>query len=226
MQHPWTERQEVLEHFMLGFEGTMPPGDLVRMLRHGLAGVAIYSRIIVTWLVCVCSLTPSGKPAGQPVLIGIDQEGGTRFALKEPFTQWPSPTELGRLGDAGAVEKVARAIARELLAAGCNLDFAPMLDLHSNAASPVTHDRSFDRDAAVVATLGAAFARGLAAGGVLACAKHFPGHGDTDVDPHLDLPRFSGTLERLTTQELVPFTAAVHAGVPTVMTRAHSAARD
>ena len=109
-------------------------------------------------------------------------------------------------------------MARELRAAGVNLDFAPMLDLATNPASPVTSGRSFGADPQEVARMGVAFLRGLAAEGILACAKHFPGHGDAAVDPHIDLPRFDGTPERLTQQELVPFAAAIAAGVPLVMT--------
>ena len=152
------------------------------------------------------------------MLIGIDQEGGTRFALREPFTAWPSAAELGRIGDPALTEQVARAMAVELRAVGCNLNFAPMLDLHVNQDSPVTTDRSFGGDPHRVAKMGVAFDRGLRAGRVLSCAKHFPGHGDAAVDPHLDLPVFMGTMERLESMELVPFAAAVAAGVPLVMT--------
>jgi beta-N-acetylhexosaminidase len=109
-------------------------------------------------------------------------------------------------------------MARELRAVGCNLNFAPMLDLHVNSESPVTRDRSFGRDPNLVAKMGVAFDRGLRSGGVLSCAKHFPGHGDATIDPHLDLPVFAGTMERLETEELVPFSAAVAAGMPLVMT--------
>ena len=87
-----------------------------------------------------------------------------------------------------------------------------------NPESPVTKDRSFGSDPNLVARMGAAFDRGLRSGGVLSCAKHFPGHGDAAVDPHLDLPVFAGTMERLESAELVPFAAAVAAGVPMVMT--------
>jgi beta-N-acetylhexosaminidase len=156
--------------------------------------------------------------AGRPVLIGIDQEGGSRFALREPFTAWPSAAELGRLGDVETVERVARAMATELRAVGCNVNFAPMLDLHVNPESPVTRDRSFGSDPNLVARMGAAFDRGLRSRGVLSCTKHFPGHGDAAVDPHLDLPVFAGTMERLESAELVPFAAAVASGVPMVMT--------
>jgi beta-N-acetylhexosaminidase len=211
-------RDSVLARFMLGFEGNSLPGELVAYLERGLAGVVIYKRNFTT-VEGLCKLTSEiRKAAGRPVLIGIDQEGGTRFALSGPFTAWPSAAELGRLGDADAVEQVARAMAMELRAVGCNLNFAPMLDLHVNSESPVTKDRSFGPDPGHVAQMGNAFHRGLRSGGVLSCAKHFPGHGDAVVDPHLDLPVFGGTMERLESAELVPFARAVSAGVPLVMT--------
>jgi beta-N-acetylhexosaminidase len=101
---------------------------------------------------------------------------------------------------------------------GCNLDFAPMLDLHIQPGSPVTTGRSFGSDPQRVARMGEAFARGLDAGGALACGKHFPGHGDTQVDPHEDLPVFRGSAERLRRMELAPFVVAVAAGIPLLMT--------
>ena len=219
MQPDDTKRHEALQRFLVGFEGTTLPGELAAMLAGGLAGVAIYPRNFRN-LDELLALTSSIRRSagGQPVLIGIDQEGGTKFSLGAPFTHWPSPTELGRLGNASLVDRVARALARELRAAGVNLDFAPMLDLATNPDSPVTRGRSFGSDPHEVARLGVAFSHGLAAEGILACAKHFPGHGDAAVDPHLDLPRFDGTRERLVQQELVPFSAAIDAGVPLVMT--------
>lgn len=208
----------VLTRFMLGFDGVTLPHELTDYLQSGLAGVALYARNFqsvehlreLTAAIC--------RAAAGPVLIGMDQEGGTRFALKAPFTAWPSAAELGRLGDLSLVEKVAHAMALELRAAGCNLNFAPMLDLDTNPQSPVTKNRSFSADPLKVAALGAAFHRGLRAGGVLSCAKHFPGHGDTTVDPHLDLPVFTGSMKRLDAFELVPFSRAVAAGMPLVMT--------
>jgi beta-N-acetylhexosaminidase len=203
---------------MLGFDGVSLPAELAGYLERGLAGVVLYERNFDT-VVRLNELTAEiRRAAGRPVLIGIDQEGGTRFALQEPFTAWPSAAELGRVGDIALVEQVARAMASELRAAGCNLNFAPMLDLNVNPESPVTKDRSFGADPKLVAKMGVAFNRGLRAGRVLSCAKHFPGHGDTLVDPHHDLPVFAGTMGRLESAELVPFAAAVAAGVPLIMT--------
>lgn len=210
--------RSVLQRFLLGFEGTSPPKDLGALLRGGLAGVAVFRR---NWtaLEGLRALTKQiQEAAGRPVIIGMDQEGGKKFALPEPFTQWPSAADLGLLNDAAAVEQVARAMARELRAVGCNLNFAPMLDLHINPQSPVTQERSFGADPQRVGPLGAAFLRGLASEGVLGCAKHFPGHGDAAVDPHEDLPVFHGDMALLEQRELVPFAAAIAAGAPMVMT--------
>jgi beta-N-acetylhexosaminidase len=208
----------VARKFLVGFEGTSLPSQVRQWLAEGLAGVAIYPRNFknAEGLAKLCAEIKSASHG--LVLIGIDQEGGTRFSLPEPFTQWPSPADLGRLADANAVEEIARAIGAELSAAGCNLDFAPMLDLHVNSASPVTQVRSFGADPDLVGRLGAAFLRGLGKAGVLGCAKHFPGHGDAQVDPHEDLPIFHGSAERLAKADLVPFAAAIAASVPTIMT--------
>jgi beta-N-acetylhexosaminidase len=210
--------KEVLGRLVVGFEGTTVSDDLAAMLEFGLAGVAIFPRNYRTIEELVALTANIRRAAPKPVLIGMDQEGGTRFALGAPFTFWPSAAELGSTGDAALVERIAKAVGRELRAAGANLDFAPMLDLHIQAESPVTRERSFGPDPELVARLGRAFARGLRAGGVLACAKHFPGHGDTRTDPHLDLPTFSGTLQRLQAAELVPFAAAIAQSVPLIMT--------
>jgi beta-N-acetylhexosaminidase len=211
-------RDSVLARFMLGFQGDSLPAALAGYLAQGLAGVVLYPRNYSS-VAHLRKLTAEiRRAAGRPVLIGIDQEGGTRFALREPFTAWPSAAELGRVGNLKQVEEIARAMAVEIRAAGCNLNFAPMLDLHINAESPVTKDRSFGADPHQVARMCVSFDQGLRAGGVLSCAKHFPGHGDATVDPHLDLPVFKGTTARLESTELVPFAAEVAAGVPMIMT--------
>src|SRR6266853_846291 len=217
-QRQTQSRDSVLARFMLGFDGYSLPAELAGYLERGLAGVVLYKRNFDN-VARLRELTMEiRRAASRPVLIGIDQEGGTRFALQEPFTAWPSAADLGLAGDVGLVEQVARAMAVELRATGCNLNFAPMLDLHVNPDSPVTKDRSFGADPQLVAKMGVSFDQGLRAGRVLSCAKHFPGHGDTLVDPHLDLPVFAGTMERLESAELVPFAAAVAAGAPLIMT--------
>jgi beta-N-acetylhexosaminidase len=211
------KKYPVARRFLVGFQGTSLPAQLREWLSEKLTGVALYPRNF-NGAEQLSNLSAEVRSlAGGPILIGIDQEGGTRFSLPEPFTQWPSPSELGNLGDANAVKHVARAIGHELAAAGINLDFAPMLDLHVNASSPVTQVRSFGSDPHLVGNMGAAFLRGLGEAGVLGCAKHFPGHGDANVDPHEDLPVYHGDADRLAQSDLVPFAAAIAAGAPTIM---------
>jgi beta-N-acetylhexosaminidase len=212
------KKYPIARRFLVGFQGTALPGQIREWLGEKLAGVALYSRNFKSAEELSALSAEIRSLARGPVLIGIDQEGGTRFSLPEPFTQWPSPSELGNLGDANAVKHVARAIGHELAAAGINLDFAPMLDLHVNASSPVTQVRSFGSDPHLVGRMGASFLSGLDSAGVLGCAKHFPGHGDANVDPHEDLPVYHGDADRLAQADLVPFAAAIAAGAPTIMT--------
>lgn len=212
--------RSVLQHFLLAFDGTRVPTALRTLLRDGLAGVAIYQRNWKTIedLRALCDEIRDAAGSDR-VLIGIDQEGGTKFSLPEQFTQWPSPAELGRLENAEAVEQIGQAMAGELRDAGVNLNFAPMLDVHVNPGSPVTSVRSFGSDPELVGRMGAAFIRGLwHQGRVLACAKHFPGHGDVGVDPHDELPVSEASAELLDERDLPPFEAAIRASVPAIMT--------
>jgi beta-N-acetylhexosaminidase len=155
---------------------------------------------------------------GLPLWVGVDQEGGRVARLKTPFTTWPPMAVLGRSGDAGLAERFAAALAAELRAVGITLDYAPVLDIHTNPKNPIIGDRAFAADADMVARLGAAVVRGLQANGVAACGKHFPGHGDTSVDSHLDLPVVEHPPDRIRRVECVPFREAVKAGVAFMMT--------
>ncbi|HEV8383730.1 MAG TPA: beta-N-acetylhexosaminidase [Candidatus Acidoferrales bacterium] len=206
------------ERFLVGFEGTSLPDELRAMLAKGLAGVVLYRR---NWesIEGLRALTQEIRAAaGRPLLIGMDAEPGGAFALPEPFTPWPTAAKLGALNDPMLVQRVAHAIGTELRSVGVNLDFSPMLDLHAHADSPVTKDRSFGANPARVGAMGAAFIRGLRDAGVMACAKHYPGHGDALLDPHQHLPVFRGTERRLETMEFVPFDAAIQEGVQLIMT--------
>jgi beta-N-acetylhexosaminidase len=125
---------------------------------------------------------------------------------------------LGRSGDVRLAERFARALATELKAAGITLDYAPVLDVLTNAKNPVIGDRALADKAEEVGRLGAAIIRTLQSEGVAACGKHFPGHGDTTVDSHLELPLVEHPPDRLRAVEFVPFRAAVQADVATMMT--------
>src|SRR6187455_1156100 len=153
-----------------------------------------------------------------PLWVSVDQEGGRVARLKAPFTEWPPMAVLGRRGDEGLARRFAAALAAELRAVGITLDYAPVLDIHTNPNNPVIGDRAFSDDAAMVARLGAAIIDELQRQGVAACGKHFPGHGDTSVDSHLELPLVEHPPDRIRRVECVPFREAVRAEVAFMMT--------
>ena len=161
----------------------------------------------------------------RPLLIAIDQEGGRVQRMREPWTVWPPIRRLGELGSEDLTRRMAQSIAAELKACGIALDFAPVVDVDTNPQNPVIGDRSFGRDPERVGNLAVAFIEGMQGGGVAACAKHFPGHGDTDKDSHLDLPIVEHSLSRLNDVELLPFKRAIAAKVATIMT-AHIMVRE
>src|SRR6059036_3402962 len=125
---------------------------------------------------------------------------------------------LGRSGDSRLTERFARALASELKSVGITLDYAPVLDIHTNPKNPVIGDRALAEKAEEAARLGSAIVRTLQAEGIAACGKHFPGHGDTSTDSHLELPLVEHPPDRLRQVEFIPFKAAVDAGVATIMT--------
>ena len=151
-------------------------------------------------------------------LISIDQEGGRVARLREPFTEMPPAAVVGASGDPRLARRIGEAIGRELSSVGIDIDFVPVLDVHSNPDNPVIGDRAFASDPDTVARFGVAMMRGLHAGGVISCGKHFPGHGDTATDSHFELPVVKRSLSGLTRIELAPFRAAIAAGIPMLMT--------
>ena len=203
-----------------GFEGTSVTAELRELLREVQPlGVILFARNIES-LEQICELNRELKALrpGEPLLCTVDQEGGRVARIGKPATVWPSLRALGRLGDADLVQAIGRAIAVELRALNFDINYAPVLDVDINPQNPVIGDRSFSADPRLVARLGAAFIAGLQAEGVGGCGKHFPGHGDTDKDSHLELPYVEHELQRLREVEWPPFRAAIAAGVGAIMT--------
>lgn len=155
--------------------------------------------------------------AGVPLFVSIDQEGGKVVRIKDGVTPLPSHMAIGATGSAALAERVGGIVGAELAVLGINMNAAPVMDVNNNPHNPVIGTRSFGENAHAVAELGTAFMRGMQAAGVLAIAKHFPGHGDTDVDSHLALPTIAHARARLDEVELVPFRAAIAAGVNAIM---------
>jgi beta-N-acetylhexosaminidase len=152
------------------------------------------------------------------LLLAIDHEGGRVHRLPQPFTKFAPALKLTRLGDPGLIREVARAQAAELRAAGFDINFAPVLDVHTNPDNPIIGDRAFGTTPEEVVHFALPYLQGMAEGGVLGCGKHFPGHGDTSVDSHFELPSIEHDADRLRSLELVPFARAIAQGVPMIMT--------
>jgi len=204
--------------FTVGFHGTVPSPELEELLGRGVGGVILFGRNVEA-PEQVLELTRRIKElAGRPVLVGIDQEGGRVRRLRSGFTDVPAMRALGAIAEPGLAFEVGRLFGRELAAVGIDLDFAPVVDVDTNPKNPVIGDRALSSDARVVAELGRALVEGLQSERVAACAKHFPGHGDTEQDSHATLPRLVHGLERLESVELVPFESVVAGGVASIMT--------
>jgi beta-N-acetylhexosaminidase len=185
----------------------------------GLVGIILFGRNIeAPEQVAELSHDVQALATDLPLWVSVDQEGGRVARLKKPFTAWPPMATLGRSGDVALAGRFATALAAELRAVGITLDYAPVLDIHTNPKNPVIGDRALAEDAEAVGRLGAAIVRGLQEGGVAACGKHFPGHGDTSVDSHLDLPLVEHPPDRIRRVECVPFVEAIRAEVAFIMT--------
>jgi beta-N-acetylhexosaminidase len=196
-----------------GFAGSSLPPAFARALGAGGRGGAILFRRNVgsgdpLEVAALTRAIRAASPPGEPALIAIDQEGGRVARLDAPLLRVPAMRTVASWGDPALAERIARAVARELAALGISLVLAPVLDVNTCADNPVIGDRAFGDDAATCARFGTAWIRGLQSAGVLACGKHFPGHGDTTSDSHLELPVAQQPRSRLDAVELVPFRAA------------------
>ena len=204
--------------------GSLPGTTLTPELRSlakefSLGGVILFARNIeAPEQVAELSTDVQQLASEVPLWVSVDQEGGRVARLKKPFTEWPPMAVLGRSGDTALAGRFAAALAAELRAVGITLDYAPVLDIHTNPKNPIIGDRALAEDADGVARLGATIVRGLQDHGVAACGKHFPGHGDTSVDSHLELPVVEHPPDRIRRVECVPFREAIRAEVAFIMT--------
>ena len=203
-----------------GFVGTTVPAWLDAALRNGLAGVVYFSHNIDPDVPGqVAALSAAIREANPSAVVGVDEEGGnvTRLQSRDGSTI-PGAAVLGALDDAAVTEAAGRAIGRLCRAAGVNLAIAPVADVNTNPLNPVIGVRAFGATTDLVSKHTAAAVAGIQSVGVGACAKHFPGHGYTVVDSHMDVARVDLTLAQLRRDHLPPFQAAVDAGVAAVMT--------
>jgi len=218
-----TLEQKVGQLFVIGFEGDQVNDHARALIRRHHAGNIVLFRRNFTTRERIKALN-AGLQAllmehnGAPGWIGVDQEGGMVSRLTEPYSAIPGAMACG----AGATERemhlMGAMVGAELLDAGLNMNYAPVLDVNNNPRNPVIGVRSFGDDAQRVAALGTALFQGLCSAGAMPVGKHFPGHGDTEADSHLTLPVVPHTRERVDAVELLPFRAAVRAGIPALMT--------
>ena len=215
-----TLREKIAQMFLVGCQGESLSHDEQLIFAEYRFGGFILFRTNCgepTQILALChSLWESADEI--PPFIAIDQEGGKVHRLPEPFTHFPAAARIGAERNTDLAYRLGRATAEELKLVGINLNFAPVLDVNSNPTNPIIGDRAFSADPNEVAEIGSAWTRGLRAGGIIPCGKHFPGHGDTERDSHLELPTVTKSWEELKSVELQPFAHACRNQIESLMT--------
>lgn len=219
----WTLREKIGQMVMCGFDGMVPTDGIRELIREYRVGGIIYFRRNVGRPEEIAGLSAelrrlAAEVSDVPLWIAVDQEGGMVARIDRGVALMPGNMAIGATRDVGLAYETAHVSALELRQMGINVNLAPCLDVNNNPANPVIGVRSFGERPELVAELGAAAVSGYQDAGVVACAKHFPGHGDTAADSHLELPLIPHDRERLDAVELMPFRAAIEAGVDAIMT--------
>jgi beta-N-acetylhexosaminidase len=211
-------RRLALRTLLAAFPGHTAPQWALTLLDDGLAGHTLFGRNIGD-ADQLAGLTATLRDRRPDVLLAVDEEGGdvTRLAHRTG-SPYPGNAALGAVDDVDVTRAVYAAIGAELATAGVNLNFAPTVDVNTADDNPIIGTRSFGADPELVTRHGTAAVAGLRATGVAACAKHFPGHGATVSDSHLELPTVDAPIGVLRERDLPPFVAAVAAGTPALMT--------
>jgi beta-N-acetylhexosaminidase len=204
----------------IGFVGTSLPTEARDLIRLGVRNCILFARNIETPQQ-LAGLTCDIKavPGVDPLMMSVDQEGGRVLRMREPFTLIPAMRQVGQAGREDLALEIGKVVAREVRAVNFDMNLAPVCDVDTNPGNPVISSRSFGQTPELVAQLASALVRGIQSQGVAACAKHFPGHGDTNKDSHHELPTLpTHDMARMIDVELPPFEAAIKAGVAGVMT--------
>ena len=181
----------------------LTPADIKRLQHPLVGGVILFARNFES-SAQLKALTASIHAVRQPpLLIAVDHEGGRVQRFKKPFTHFPEPAELGEINSPKLAFMVAEVMAKELKAVGVNLNFHPLCDIHTRPSNPVIGRRAFSSDDETVSKMASAMVRGFVANRLISCVKHFPGHGDTTVDSHVDLPKMNASWENLAKRGVV-----------------------
>ena len=216
--------EEIGQLFMCGMPGTVLDEETERLIRdYNPGGIILFARNIEgpvqVATLCRDLQEAALKHHGAPLFLGVDQEGGRVARLREPFTSFPGNAAIG--ADEHPVEKAiefGRVTAMEMKLVGLNMDLAPVVDVRRGEIEKHLDGRSFGEDPEKVALLGRSVIQSLQNNGIMAVAKHFPGLGRADLDPHFHLPRIGIDSRELMSVNIPPFRAAIEAGVTGVMT--------
>ncbi len=215
-----TLREKVGQMFLVGCQGeVLTHEERLLFAEYQFSGVILFKRNCAepAQLLALCrSLWESALAI--PPFIAIDQEGGSVHRLPAPFTHFPAAARIGEKGNIELALRLGRAVAEELKLVGINLNFAPVLDVNSNPANPIIGARAFGATPKQAIEIGSAWTQGLRDGGVIPCGKHFPGHGDTEKDSHLELPTVKKSIDELKAVELPPFAHACRDRIAALMT--------
>ena len=217
-------KTKIGQHLIIGLKGAELTDDETKFIvQHNIGGIILFDRNVESpdqlRQLCLDLQNLRHKlPDKHPFFISIDMEGGRVARLKAPFTRWPDAAKIGALDSTSVAFKFSNMMAEELRSVGINLDYAPCVDVLTNPLNTVIGDRSLGSDPNVVAKLASALVRGYIKGGVLPCAKHFPGHGGTLVDSHDDLPVEDISMKELDAAALIPFKKTFRARLDFVMT--------
>ena len=213
-----TLEELVGERLVFGLPGPKLRDDVRLFHETRAGGLILYRRNFESPAQLVRLITELEQALERRLLVATDHEGGRIVMLREGVTIFPDSLTVGAAGDPLMARRQGQIEARELRRFGIDLNLAPVLDILTDAYSPNIGIRAYGKDPAVVARCGTARIRGMQAGGLSACAKHFPGKGHAPVDAHLKLPTIPSTWQEMRSVHLVPFAAAIEAGVHTVMT--------
>jgi len=221
MMKDMTLEQKIGQLILAGIDGSSIDAAMKKMIAEQHVGGIILYKNNFSDLEGSVGLVNALKKANEnnpvPLFMSVDQEGGKVNRLPKDFVAIPDAAKVGKSGDPKLAQRMGSLLSEELRIMGFNVDFAPVLDINSNPKNPVIGSRAFGSDAELVTKMGVAAMKGLQEGGTIAVVKHFPGHGDTAVDSHLDLPVVHKTTEQLQTMEWVPFRTAIEEGADAVM---------
>lgn len=211
--------EKIGQLFIVGFEGEEINDEIVDLVKNQKVGGLIYFSRNIVDSNQIINLNNEIKDIEKdiPLFISVDEEGGLVSRVPEEFVKLPSSGYIGQFNDENLSYNVGKIIAKELNSLGFNMDFAPVLDIDSNPNNTVIGERAFGNNSEIVSRLGIKTMEGIKEGKIIPVVKHFPGHGDTDVDSHYGLPIVKKTLEELENLEFIPFKNAIDNGADVVM---------